>query len=123
LDFFHVIAECDETAYSFRALHDISKHVYHYTKIFIYRLLTVLFGLPLLIFWGLFFGVYTFAMIWLVAPMRRLSQSTIAESGIYIQAISNAIITPLARSYGNVFSQIRVNLANEGNNQGKQIQV
>ncbi len=73
-----------------------------------YRLLTILVGLPLMLFWGLLFGVYTFLMIWLAAPARRLMQSCLMESGLYVQTMSDAVIGPLCHSMGHLFSNIRV---------------
>ncbi|CAF2951133.1 unnamed protein product [Rotaria sp. Silwood2] len=123
LDFFNVIAEPDASAYNFEVLHKLLQQVYHYSKIFIYRFLTILVGLPLMFFWGLLFGIYTFIMIWLAVPIRRLCQSFIAESGLYIQTISDALIAPLHRSMGQIFSGIRVSVSKLDINSTKQIQV
>ena len=61
-----------------------------------------------MLFWGILFGVYAFSMIWIAVPMRRLMQSCIAESGLYVQTISDAIIGPVHRSMGQMFSSIRI---------------
>ena len=118
-----MIAEPDESSYSFQSVHRAAEQVYHYSKVFIYRLLTVVIGLPLMLFWGLLFGAYTFGMIWLAAPMRRLMQSLISEVGIYIQAMSDAIIAPISRSCGNIFSRIQMKLSTEQIHSTKQLQV
>ena len=76
-------------------------------------MLTIIVGIPLMLFWGLAFGAYTFGMIWMAAPMRRLAQSTITEAGIYVQTISDAVVGPLYRSLGLIFSNVRVNLSHE----------
>lgn len=60
--------------------------------------------------WGLLFGAYSFLMIWLAVPARRMCQSLIAEQGLYVQTISDAVIAPLYRSFGQMFSSIRVTL-------------
>jgi hypothetical protein len=73
--------------------------------------------------WGLLFGFYTFAMIWLAVPIRRLFQSMIAEMGAYVQTISDAMIGPLCRSSGQVFSSIRMSLFKGEIHSPKQIQV
>ncbi len=119
----NVIAEPDRSAHSCEFLHSASGTVYRYSKLFIYRLLTILVGLPLMLFWGLTFGIYTFLMVWLVAPSRRLFQSLIAESGIYVQTISDAVIGPLYRSFGLMWSNVRINLVNQTINSTKQVQV
>lgn len=93
--------------------HGISQDVYHYSKLFIYRLLTVIVGIPLMLFWGLLFGVYTFLMIWLAVPGRRLIQSCIAEAGLYVQTICDAAIGPIHRSMGQLFSNIRLFISQE----------
>lgn len=75
--------------------------------------MTVIVGIPLMLFWGLLFGVYTFLMIWLAVPGRRIIQSCIAEAGLYIQTISDAVIGPLHRSMGQLFSNIRLFISKE----------
>jgi len=123
LDFFNVIAEPDQSAYSWEVFHTVSNKVYQYSKLFIYRLLTVIVGIPLMLFWGLTFGVYTFLMIWMAVPARRLAQSAIAEAGIYIQTASDAVIAPLFRSFGLMWSNVRVSHTNQTINSSKQVQV
>lgn len=86
-------------------------------------MLAILVGLPLTICWGLIMGAYAFFMIWIAVPSRRLSQSITTEAGLYIQTISDAMLTPIFRSYGQMFSSIRVTLSDERINLGKQIQV
>lgn len=77
-----------------------------------------------MLFWGLTFGVYTFIMIWLAAPARRLVQSVIAEAGIYVQTISDAVVAPLFRSFGFIWSNVRLSLFNQSiNATQQQIQV
>jgi hypothetical protein len=76
-----------------------------------------------MLFWGLLFGVYTFTMIWIAVPMRRLVQTYTAEIGVYIQTISDAMIAPIHRSMGQMFSSIRISLAKENIYSTNQIQV
>jgi hypothetical protein len=52
-------------------------------------------------------------MIWFAVPVRRLMQSCIAESGLYAQTISDAIIGPVHRSMGQIFSSIRLSISKE----------
>ncbi len=66
-----------------------------------------------MLFWGLLFGSYTFSMIWIAAPMRRLIQSGIVEVGLYVQAVSDAVIGPIHRSMGQMFSNIRLSISKE----------
>ena len=73
--------------------------------------------------WGLIFGSYTFAIIWLVVPTRRLCQSAIAEAGTYVQTVSDTIIVPLCRSFGQIFSDTRITLFNQHVSSTRQIQV
>ena len=119
-----MIAEPDTSAHNFEILHRISHHIYDYSKVFIYRLLTILVGLPLMFFWGLLFGIYTFMMIWLAVPVRRLLQSCISEHGLYVQTASDAAIGPIFRSMGQMFSNIRLSHFKQNIQQtGKTVQV
>jgi hypothetical protein len=76
-----------------------------------------------MLFWGLTFGIYTFLMIWMAVPARRLTQSLITESGIYTQTISDAVIAPLYRSFGMIWSNVRVTLFNQTINSTRQIEI
>jgi len=76
-----------------------------------------------MLFWGLVFGIYSFAMIWLAVPARRLIQSAIAEFGIYVQTASDAAVGPLFRSMGLFFSSIRLSLFNQQIQAEKIVQV
>lgn len=97
--------------------------MYHYSKVSIYRFLAIVVGLPLMLFWGLLFGIYSFVMIWIAVPMRRITQSGIGEAGHYVQSISDAIIAPVHRSMGQIFSGIRINLTKEEHFIQKTVQV
>lgn len=76
-----------------------------------------------MLFWGLTFGIYSFIMIWLAVPARRLLQSVIAEAGIYVQAMSDAVVAPLFRSLGLIWSSVRVSLFNQSITSAQQIPV
>jgi hypothetical protein len=62
-------------------------------------------------------------MIWIAVPIRRLVQSYTAEIGAYIQTASDAVIGPIHRSMGQIFSSIRISLAKENIYSTNQIQV
>lgn len=76
-----------------------------------------------MLFWGLSFGIYTFTMIWVAAPIRRIMQSVIVEAGIYIQTISDAALGPFFRSMGQIFSAVRVSIFNQQIEAQKTVQV
>ena len=76
-----------------------------------------------MLFWGLLFGVYSFMMIWLVAPMRRISQSVISEMGIYIQTMCDAVIGPVFRSASLIFSSVRLSMFRTKVHSNKEIEV
>jgi hypothetical protein len=62
-------------------------------------------------------------MIWLAVPARRLMQSCIAESGLYVQTMSEAAIGPIFRSMGEMFSNVRVSLFQQNAHVAKTVQV
>jgi hypothetical protein len=76
-----------------------------------------------MLFWGLLFGIYTFLMIWLAVPARRLIQSQIAEAGIYVQTINDAAIAPTFRAMGQQFSNIRLFLFKQNAQETKTVEV
>lgn len=123
LDFANVFAEPDPSVYTFEQWHSWLQLVYHYSRLSVYTLLTILLAIPLMIFWGVVISVYSFFMIWLVAPARRLTQSIIAESGIYIQTLSDAIFSPLYRSAAWLFSNVRITLTHSSVDESKTINV
>ena len=52
-------------------------------------------------------------MIWLAVPVRQLTQSSIAETSLYVQTISDAFIGLVHRSMEQIFSNIRLSLFKE----------
>ncbi|CAF1166540.1 unnamed protein product [Didymodactylos carnosus] len=123
LDWQNVFCEPDPSSHNFSVLWSVSYFTYYYTKLCMYRLLVTLIGIPLVFAWALIFAVYTFFMIYWVAPSRRLFQSLILETGIYINDICSAFIGPVFRAIGQQFSDIRVKLSNEQIQIARQIQV
>lgn len=113
MNFDNVIGEPDRSAYTFQGVHTVATNVYHYVKLFIYRLLTTILGLPLMFVWGIVFGVYTFSMIWIMTPARRLSQSLLIEYGTCVQMASDAIIAPVFRAIGLIQSNRRITMKKE----------
>ena len=76
-----------------------------------------------MLFWGLALGVYSFLMIWLAVPARRLAQSLVKEEGILIQTISDAVIAPIYRSLGLMWSSVRVTLFSQSIHSTNSVQV
>ncbi|CAF1330057.1 unnamed protein product, partial [Didymodactylos carnosus] len=122
LDWQNVFCEPDKSAHNFSTLWKISYNTYHYTKLCIYRFLVAIIGLPLVFIWALTFAFYTFFMIYLVTPCRRLFQSIIVELGIYVHDLCAAFIAPFFRAIGAQFTDFRIRLANEQVHITKQIQ-
>ena len=62
-------------------------------------------------------------MVWVFVPMRQLTRTQIGEMGVYVQIICDAIIGPVHRAMGQMFSNIRVSLSRNTIEAGKQLNV
>lgn len=70
MDFSDVIAEPDGIR-SWNPVWIFSQHVYKYSKMFSYMLLSALLGIVLSLIWGLIFALLAFGNIWVMVPGIR----------------------------------------------------
>ena len=67
INFFDIIAE-PEGSHSFNTIWGTSYKVYSVTKFWLYRILTLLFGIPCSLFWGIYFACLAFIGVWWITP-------------------------------------------------------
>lgn len=68
LNFENVLAE-PGSAHGFDFIWRLSFRIFTGTHSFIYKLLSALLSLPLALFWGIIFSLFSFFSIWLITPI------------------------------------------------------
>ncbi|XP_074646393.1 caveolin-3-like [Tubulanus polymorphus] len=106
--FDEVFGEPDPGIHSFYKVWTLTHTVYSGVKLWMYRLLTVICGIPLMIIWGCFFACASFCTIWCCTPCLRaieLYYHCLKRCGV---ACMEAIYGPCYQAIGLIFSKIRV---------------
>ena len=89
-------------------IHKITAVCYKYTKLFLYNVLVILFGIPLAVLWALIHGLVAFLFTWTVSPAIRL---TVFTTNIVMPVVTEplrVLLTPLVDASARFFSQIRI---------------
>ncbi|XP_076815079.1 caveolin-1-like [Clavelina lepadiformis] len=109
VNFADIIAE-PSGAHSFNTIWGTSYKVYSVTKFWIYRIMTVLFGVPCALFWGIYFSCLAFLSIWWIMPcIRAIAIKMNFVSKLWSIAI-RTFLDPVFESFGLILSRIRVML-------------
>ena len=110
VEFQDVIAEPFGTT-SFNSVWGSSYKTYAGSRSCCYKLLSCLFGLPLGLFWGLYFACLAFVNIWVMVPFNK-SLFIVMK---FVQSVWNmwvsTLLDPLFVSVGKCFSNIRITVA------------
>ncbi|XP_041047995.1 caveolin-3 [Carcharodon carcharias] len=112
IEFDDVFAE-PEGSYSLDKVWKISFTTFTVSKYWCYRILSAIFGVPLSVFWGLYFACLTFCHIWTILPCIK---SCLIEMHCFSRIYSLCIHTfcdPFYEALGKLFSSIRVTLHKE----------
>jgi hypothetical protein len=78
--------------------------VRHYT----YLVLSVIFGLPAAVLWGLIFGCVSFDYIWCIQPSLRMFTIRLRPLAFTWRALASSVISPIASACGHLLSRINV---------------
>ena len=71
LEFHDIFAEPHPSIFSFDFIWKISFKLFEFIKLWTYRILTLIFGIPVAILWAIYFGIYSFIHIWCLVPVYR----------------------------------------------------
>ncbi|XP_013393028.1 caveolin-3-like [Lingula anatina] len=108
-----IIAEPDDSVYSFDKVWILSHKVFHGAKLWCYRIFSLVLGLPLACCWGVYFACLSFCNIWCWIPALKAYD---IEMGCVRRAWSTylgAIVAPCFEAVGKILSGIRVTHINQ----------
>ncbi|XP_067908400.1 caveolin-3 [Heterodontus francisci] len=112
IEFEDVIGEPEGT-YSPDRVWKISFTTFTVSKYWCYRILSVIFAIPLSVIWGLYFACLSFCHIWAIVPCIKTCLIEIhCFSRLYSLCI-HTICDPFFEALGKLFSNIRVTLHKE----------
>ncbi|PAA46899.1 hypothetical protein BOX15_Mlig008010g4 [Macrostomum lignano] len=102
-----VLAEPDD-AHSIDCVWRNSYRCYNGGKNCCYKLLTVLTGLCIALYWGCTFAIVAYNNIWCITPSMKLFKIC---TGVYREccvSVTDCVCGPICRSFGLLFSRISV---------------
>ncbi|XP_072328221.1 caveolin-1-like [Scyliorhinus torazame] len=112
IDFEDVIAE-PEGSHSLDSVWKVSFTTFTVSKYWCYRIMSAIFGVPLSLFWGLYFACLSFCHIWTILPCIK---GCLIEIHCFSRMYSLCIHTlcdPYCEALGKLFNNIRVTLHKE----------
>lgn len=108
LVFSDVVAEPEESTFSFDQVWVLSCRLFTSSKLWCYRILTLLFAIPAAICWGVTFAFVSFCNIWCYVPcLRAFSADLVCLQKLY-GPLLRALVVPLCEAVGRCFSHIHV---------------
>jgi len=108
LVFSDIIGEPEPGTYSFDRIWIWSYQAFTSSKLWCYRILTLLFAIPAAVCWGLSFACLSFCHIWCCVPcIKSCNIKMLCLQKVYA-AIMGAFIAPLFDAIGRCLSHIRV---------------
>lgn len=113
VEFTDVIAEPAGTI-SFDPIWSASFKSYKSSRSFCYKFMTLVLGIPIALFWGLYFALLAFINIWCMVPAVKACTIQMGFIEKIWGMIIGTIFDPLFESVGHIFSNIRINNINNG---------
>nr|XP_002121873.1 caveolin-3 [Ciona intestinalis] len=107
VNFADIIAE-PSGAHSFNTVWGTSYKVYSVTKYWVYRIMTLVFGVPCALIWGVYFACLAFLSIWWIMPCIRCLGIKINFIGKIWSLTVRTILDPVFESIGLLLSRIRI---------------
>jgi len=108
LVFSDIIGEPGPATYSFDKVWSLSHQVFTGSKLWCYRILTLICALPCAVWWGVCFACLSFANIWCHVPCIKGCRIKFNCIQQVWEIILKAVCAPIFDAYGRCFSNIRI---------------
>uniref|UniRef100_A0A915JFT6 Caveolin n=1 Tax=Romanomermis culicivorax TaxID=13658 RepID=A0A915JFT6_ROMCU len=94
------------TGYSFvfPGVRSSSEEVFEFTKLWTYRILSLILALPCALLCGLSMACCSFSSVWCFLPLVKMLRIPLVALEQIIRTISNTLLTPFCESCGRCFS-------------------
>uniref|UniRef100_A0A0K0DL27 Caveolin n=1 Tax=Angiostrongylus cantonensis TaxID=6313 RepID=A0A0K0DL27_ANGCA len=107
-NFLYIFGEPDEQYHSVACVWTNSYRVFELTRIYGYKILTLILALPVSFLAGLVFAIFTFLRIWIVQPLLVLVRMVLGQVITIWPLCLVYIVRPFFYSVGAVFSTVRL---------------
>ncbi|XP_060562102.1 caveolin-3-like [Ruditapes philippinarum] len=108
IQFHDVFGEPDETVFSFDFVWRFAFKLFTNVKLWCYRIVSLICGLPLAIFWGIYFAMLSFCAIWCCEPYMKAYAIELGCIRRLFNTMLNAFVRPCFEVMGYCFYNIRV---------------
>ncbi|XP_060595567.1 caveolin-1-like [Ruditapes philippinarum] len=112
IDFEEIFAEPEGT-YSFGTIWGATYRIFTDTKLWCYKFLSALCGVPCALCWGLHFACLSFCMIWYYQPSIRSFSIQVKPLQKVYGVLVHSFIEPCFAAAGKLFSSIKVHNSND----------
>ena len=112
IKFEEIFAE-PEGAYSFGTIWGATYRIFTDTKLWCYKFLSALCGVPCALCWGLHFACLSFCQIWYYQPSIRSFSIQVKPCATMFGILISAFVEPCMLALGRILSSIRVHVASD----------
>lgn len=112
VQFSDVIAEPDGTV-SMTQVWNGSARGYRFGRKICYNIMSLIFGIPLAIFWGAYFALVAFINIWCCVPCVKSLTIQFKFISTVWGLLVNTILDPIFVSMGRIFGSIKLTIRND----------
>ncbi|VDO52132.1 unnamed protein product [Haemonchus placei] len=106
--FLDIFAEPDPQYHSVACVWTTSYRVFEITRIYCYKIFTLIFGLPVALIAGFIFALFTFLRIWITTPLLTLLRMVLGQMLSIWPLCLLYIVRPFFYSVGAIFSTFRL---------------
>ncbi|CAJ0941789.1 unnamed protein product, partial [Mesorhabditis belari] len=106
--FLDIFAEPEPTLHSIDCLWTNSYRVFEVTRLWAYRIISLILGLPVAFCCGLSFACVSFNYIWCFHPARRIILIEYHMIKQIVYGAAGLFCRPVALAFGNIFANIRI---------------
>lgn len=108
VQFHDVFGEPDETVFSFDFIWRWAFKLFTNVKLWCYRITSLICGLPLAIYWGIYFAILSFCAIWCCEPYMKAYSIELRCIRRIFETLLNAFYRPCFEVIGYCFYNIRI---------------
>ncbi|KAI0209875.1 Caveolin-3 [Lamellibrachia satsuma] len=113
VQFHDIIAEPDTEAQSPDKVWMLSDQAFVATKLWTYRILSLVLGLPCAVCWGCQFATLAFCNVWCCMPCLKVCDIKLLWLRRLCCGCSGALIAPMAENVGKLFGNVRAKITTD----------
>jgi len=106
LSFNEVIGEPGPGVYSFDSVWSFSSEIFTFTKLWCYRILSLIFAIPCSIVWAIMVALLSFLNIWCFIPVVKISRIPMIAFEQAMRIIMDTFVAPTTHAVGRMFAHI-----------------